>query len=168
MKTKGIIVTVLLLASVTCQGQKSAKKPRYRYRENGVLVELAGTAVIGVGLSYERYFNIGLPVKYLVRAGLNLIDYYSTLSPHVGGSVLVGGNHNLELGYNMIFGPDLSKLDSDPRIVDVASQLLIGYRVQPPIGRFLMRAYVVPPVLDFDLPTFFFFTYGGITFGYTF
>ena len=129
-------------------------------KKNAIYLEGLGAAVAGLGVAYERQFR-PLPALWLSgRGGISLVEAFTRVSPHIGGSVLLGKRYSFELGANYIIAPEIDDMDG-------AFQTLLGFRYQNPNDGFLFRIYFVPPLGAFE-PEYLYIPYGGISIGKAF
>jgi len=157
---KKIVCTlfICLIIQAVCAQEK---------RKNVVYTDVLGSALVGVGVGYERYFTISPRVNFTIRAGSALVDDFSHLSPHFGGSFLYGKRSALELGFNQLYRYDYDKLnDHDIKEFEGYFQPFIGYRYKNEKSGIMFRFFLVPPLGKFanwlGLP------YPGLSLGYSF
>ncbi|MBU3026044.1 hypothetical protein [Zobellia galactanivorans] len=117
--------TIIFLLVIFFLGQEGIKgQEGTSYRKNYISFNIL--PFYGVGMAYERLLNTGRFVRGSVRGRL-----ISSLSPSIGGSILLGKTHNLELGadYLISYKADgLSNPDNKMRFSRL--EPFFGYRFQ--------------------------------------
>lgn len=137
-------------------------------KNNIVFVELGGAVIFGVGLGYERYLHINPAKRFSLRAGLGLVDDFSSHTSLFGGSFIYGKKSSLELGLNYLINYDANTfrtIGSNESKFQNDVQILVGYRYQNWRNGTMFRIFYVPPVgcCNTYIPI-----YGGLSLGYAF
>ena len=169
---KSIIVVLLLNLSLTTFSQRTKIQPLpFDYR-NSVQLELGGHGLI-YSLNYERILINNPKLKTTVQAGIayyppkaDIIDIWI---PVLVNEIISFNEHHMEIGIGHVFTVESTRnLENPPSDWELHGFLTgrLGYRLQKPGSRFIMRA-AFTPLLSIENETEFHPT-GGLSFGYAF
>lgn len=147
--------TIVLIVAIFLVGQNMSGQEDMRLRKNHISFEIL--TFYGVGIAYERLFNTGHFVRGSIRGGL-----ISSFSPSIGGSMLLGKQHNLELGVDYLIRYEEAIAADDEQLRFSRLEPFFGYRFQSKKG-FTIRAFC-----PFRFDSYFGIPNIGLSFGYTF
>jgi hypothetical protein len=172
---KPLLIGLLVLLSLKASGQVLAKPyPKAFENRNSLQFELFGHGFL-YSFNYERFLFNGRRFKTAVQAGFSYYPPSTGLRtfwiPVSLNQLLSFNQHHLELGLGQIFTNDYSLLGSP---IDMLGSFRLGYRYQPPGGRFLFRAGFTPAIeymgaLKYEnWKMFEIYPLGGLAVGYSF
>lgn len=152
------LISMLLICKTICAQKELVNKP------NLVFFELFGAAENGVGIGYERYFQMNELFRYSLRGGMSYDPEFTHVPLFLGNSFMFGKRHNIEMGFNYMrkypqkylvdnaeFNPNKEYAPDNYSVEEIVQQrdifnLLLGYRYQNERSGFMFRMFMGTPI----------------------